>query len=48
MRGDGLAISKRFLGMSHPVYFRGRADGDRFTLKGTLGDRNCSLVLARR
>lgn len=48
MRGDGLAISKRFLGMSHPVYFRGRADGDRFTLKGTLGDRNCTLALARR
>jgi len=46
--GDGIAISKRFLGMSHPVYFRGRSEGERFILKGTLGDRNCTLVLARR
>src|SRR5882672_7956862 len=48
LSGDGIAISKRFLGKAQPVYFRGRADGDRFVLKGTLGDRNCTLVLARR
>jgi predicted Ser/Thr protein kinase len=48
LRGDGIAISKRFLGMSHPVFFRGRTENERFVLRGTLGDRNCSLVLARR
>ena len=48
LRGEGIAISKRFLGMSHPVFFRGRIEGDRFVLRGGLGDRNCTLVLARR
>jgi serine/threonine-protein kinase len=48
LRGEGIAVSKRFLGMSHPVFFRGRSESDRFVLKGGLGDRNCTLVLARR
>jgi predicted Ser/Thr protein kinase len=48
LRGDGIAISKRFIGRPQPVFFRGRADGGRFVLQGTLGDRNCTLVLARR
>ena len=48
LRGEGIAVSKRFAGMSHPVFFRGRSENDRFVLKGGLGDRNCSLVLARR
>jgi hypothetical protein len=46
--GDGIAISKRFIGKSQLVTFNGRADGGRFLLKGALGDRNCTLVLARR
>ena len=48
LRGDGIASSKRFIGKAQPVFFRGRADGGRFLLQGTLGDRNCSLVIARR
>src|SRR5262245_16435570 len=48
LRGDGIAAAKRFIGRAQPVFFRGRADGGRFTLQGTLGDRNCTLVLARR
>jgi predicted Ser/Thr protein kinase len=46
--GDGIASSKRFAGQSQLVSFNGRAEGERFTLKGALGDRNCTLVLARR
>jgi tRNA A-37 threonylcarbamoyl transferase component Bud32 len=48
LRGDGIAISKRFAGRPQPVFFRGRTDGGRIVLQGTLGDRNCTLVLARR
>lgn len=48
LSGDGIATARRFLGKPHPVYFRGRADGDRFVLKGTLGVRDCTLELARR
>jgi serine/threonine-protein kinase len=48
LSGDGIATAKRFLGKPHPVYFRGRADGDRFVLKGTLGVRDCTLELTRR
>jgi len=48
LRGDGIAISKRFLGRPQPVFFRGRTDGGRIVLQGTLGDRNCTLVLGRR
>jgi predicted Ser/Thr protein kinase len=48
LRGDGIAVAQRFRGRPQPVFFRGRADGARFSLTGTLGDRNCTLVLARR
>jgi hypothetical protein len=29
------------------VFFQGRFDGDRFVLKGSLGKRTCTLVIAR-
>jgi eukaryotic-like serine/threonine-protein kinase len=48
LKGEGIAVAKRFQGMAHPVFFRGRAEGNRIVLKGSLGDRNCTLVLARR
>jgi predicted Ser/Thr protein kinase len=48
LRGDGIASARRFFGRPQPVFFRGRADGARFVLQGTLGDRNCTLTLARR
>ena len=48
LRGDGLAVSQRFMGKPQPVFFRGRADGARFVLQGSLGDRNCTLALARK
>jgi len=47
LRGDGIAVAKRFLGRPHPIYFLGRIDGQRFHLNGQVGDRNCTLVLAR-
>ena len=45
--GTGVGSSKRYLGKPHPVFFEGRFDGERFVLKGALGVRNCTLVLAR-
>ena len=48
LRGDGIAVAQRFRGRPQPVFFRGRADGPRFSLTGPMGDRNCTLVLARR
>src|SRR5262249_54961799 len=48
VRGDGIAVAKRFSGRPQPVFFGGRSDGARFALQGTLGDRTCTLVLARR
>jgi serine/threonine-protein kinase len=48
LSGSGVAVSARNSGKQIPVFFQGRLDGDRFVLKGSIGDRNCTLVLARR
>jgi hypothetical protein len=45
--GTGVGSSKRNFGKPHPVFFEGRFDGERFVLKGAVGIRNCTLVLAR-
>ena len=47
LSGSGIASSKRNSGKSFPVFFQGRLDGERFVLKGSLGDRSCTVVLAR-
>jgi class 3 adenylate cyclase len=35
------------LGRQFPLRFQGRFDNDEFRLKGTIGARNCSLLIAR-
>jgi tRNA A-37 threonylcarbamoyl transferase component Bud32 len=47
LSGNGLTNTKRSSGKTFPVFFQGRLDGERFVLKGSLGDRSCTLVLAR-
>jgi tRNA A-37 threonylcarbamoyl transferase component Bud32 len=47
LSGNGIASSKRNSGKPIPVFFQGRLDGERFVLKGSIGDRSCTLVLAR-
>lgn len=48
LSGSGIAVTKRNAGKSLPVFFEGRLEGERFVLKGSIGDRACTLVLARR
>jgi tRNA A-37 threonylcarbamoyl transferase component Bud32 len=48
LSGNGIAVTKRNAGKSLPVFFEGRLEGERFVLKGSIGDRACTLVLARR
>jgi tRNA A-37 threonylcarbamoyl transferase component Bud32 len=48
LSGSGIAVTKRNAGKSLPVFFEGRLEGERFVLKGSIGDRTCTLVLARR
>jgi class 3 adenylate cyclase len=47
LAGKIIAGAERFLGQEGPAYFEGRFDGERFVLKGRLGRRACTLVLAR-
>ena len=47
LTGTGIASSQRVRGQPYPVFFEGRLDGDRFVMKGRLGQRACTLVLAR-
>jgi hypothetical protein len=48
LSGSGIAVTNRNAGKSLPVFFEGRLEGERFVLKGSIGDRACTLVLARR
>jgi serine/threonine-protein kinase len=48
LSGTGIAVSKRNSGRQLPVFFEGRLDGERFVMKGSIGDRPCTLVIARR
>ncbi len=47
LSGTGIDSAQRLRGRSYPVLFEGRFDGDRFVMKGKLGQRACTLVLAR-
>ncbi|HET7766985.1 MAG TPA: serine/threonine-protein kinase [Burkholderiales bacterium] len=47
LSGNGVSDTKRSMGNTYNVFFQGSFDGDRFVLKGTLGQRTCTLVLAR-
>jgi serine/threonine-protein kinase len=47
LSGNGISDAKRTLGSRFPVFFQGRLEGERFVLKGALGDRPCTLVLTR-
>jgi serine/threonine-protein kinase len=47
LSGNGVSDTKRALGNTYSVFFQGRFDGDRFVLKGSLGQRACTLVIAR-
>jgi predicted Ser/Thr protein kinase len=47
LSGTGINDAQRFRGKPYPVFFEGRFDGDRFVMKGRLGERTCTLVLAR-
>ncbi len=47
LSGTGINSAQRFRGKPYPVFFEGRFDGDRFVMKGRLGERACTLVLAR-
>jgi class 3 adenylate cyclase len=46
LSGTGISNAQRSMGKTYAVYFEGRSDGRRFVLKGRLGDRNCTIVLA--
>jgi hypothetical protein len=48
LSGRGVSETKSNFGNAYPVFFQGRADGDRFVLKGGLGNRPCTLVIARQ
>jgi serine/threonine-protein kinase len=48
LSGKGISDTKRTLGNTFSVFWEGRFDGERFVLKGALGQRACTLVLARR
>ena len=48
LSGKGISDTKRTLGNTFTVFWEGRFDGERFVLKGALGQRPCTLVLARR
>ena len=48
LSGKGVSDTKRTLGNTFTVFWEGRFDGERFVLKGALGQRPCTLVLARR
>jgi predicted Ser/Thr protein kinase len=48
LTGNGIAVTRRNAGKGIPVFFQGRLEGERFVLKGSIGDRPCTLVLARR
>ena len=48
LSGTAIAVSARNSGKPIPVFFQGRLEGERFVLKGSIGDRACTLVLARR
>lgn len=47
LSGKGISDTKRTLGNTFSVFWEGRFDGERFVLKGALGQRPCTLVLAR-
>ncbi len=47
LSGKGVSDTKRTLGNTFIVFWEGRFDGERFVLKGALGQRPCTLVLAR-
>ena len=47
LSGTGINSAQRLRGKPYPVLFEGRFDGDRFVMKGRLGERACTLVLAR-
>jgi len=47
LSGTGINSAQRLRGRPYPVFFEGRFDGDRFVMKGRLGERACTLVLAR-
>jgi hypothetical protein len=44
--GKVISGAARYRGKEVPAYFEGRYDGERFVLKGHLGRRACTLVLA--
>jgi len=47
LSGTGINSAQRLRGKPYAVFFEGRLDGDRFVMKGRLGERACTLVLAR-
>jgi eukaryotic-like serine/threonine-protein kinase len=47
LSGNGVSDTRRTLGNTYPVFLKGRFDGESFLLKGTLGQRPCTLVLTR-
>ena len=47
LSGNGVSDTRRTLGNTFTVFLQGRFDGERFVLKGTLGQRSCTLVLTR-
>jgi len=47
LAGKFISGAERFRGKEGPAYFEGRYDGERFVLKGQIGRRACSLILAR-
>jgi len=47
LAGNAISGAARFRGKETPAYFEGRYDGERFVLKGHVGRRACTLVLAR-
>ncbi|HTQ75690.1 MAG TPA: protein kinase [Burkholderiales bacterium] len=48
LSGKGVSETKSNYGKAFPVFFQGRSDGERFVLKGGLGNRPCTVVIARQ
>lgn len=47
LAGKIVSGAARYRGQEGPAYFEGQFDGERFVLKGRIGRRACTLVLAR-
>jgi tRNA A-37 threonylcarbamoyl transferase component Bud32 len=46
--GSGIATVRKYVGQPYSVHYEGKLESDRFVLKGRHGQRQCTMVLARK